>query len=64
MTDTAENKPVLEYVNGVFVVIQCTETDWSVCCGCIYFGNEKTECIFKERNRTGIIPNIVNDWKK
>ena len=53
-----ENMRVLEFVNGEFVVVECLERDWNVCCRCIYFGNEKTDCIFKERNRVGLIPNL------
>jgi len=55
-----ENMRVLEFVNGEFVVIECSETKWKVCCNCILFDN----CIFKERNRTGIIPNLKEDFQE
>lgn len=54
-----ENIRILEYINGKLIVIQCSETKWEVCCGCYYFEN----CIFKDLNRTGIVPNLVDDLK-
>lgn len=54
-----ENIRILEYVNGELIVIECSETSWRACCGCYYFNT----CIFKDLNRTGIIPNMCDDFK-
>lgn len=59
-----DNTPKTVWVltpDGVFeeVVTECGETDWKRCIACRLFGS----CQFKNRNRTGVIPNLVDDFK-
>ena len=54
-----DNIRVLECLDSELVVIKCIEKRWKICVGCKYFYN----CIFKDLNRVGIIPNLIDDFK-
>ena len=59
---TKITKIMKKVVNGI--VVECDVTDWNTCCGCGDFGDENTDCLIKDLNRVGIIPQAKDDSKR
>ncbi len=43
-----------------YYVHECNEDKWRGCCNCWYY----MKCDKKGRNRIGLIPNLIDDYKK
>jgi len=52
---------VVEYFeDGDYYVHECNECKWRACCNCMLF----MKCDKKGKNRVGLIPNLIDDYKK
>ena len=61
INDRCSSRTVVEYLgDNDYYVHKCSETKWKVCCNCMHFDN----CIFKGKNRVGVIPNLSDAMKK
>lgn len=62
--DCCSRRTVVEFtiINNEYdyYVHECSEDKWRVCCNCRYY----MKCDKKERNRIGLIPNLLDDYKK
>jgi len=55
------NMRVVEYFeDGDYYVHECNECKWRACCNCMLF----MKCDKKGKNRVGLIPNLIDDYKK